>query len=123
MKSALLITILFFLCAINAIAQDFSPYGYKHTPQGELHILIVFAEKTGDNYTMADWPLGVVPDWGFNIFETDVENIGDNNNLSKYYYELSKFTANPLKVTAFVYPDLISFPACSPQSAGMFLKA
>lgn len=101
------ITFIFFF-AIIAIAQDFSSNGYKHTPQGELHILIVFAEKTGDNFTMDDWPLGEIPDWADEMFETDVENIGDNDNLSKYYYELSKFTSNPLLVTAFVYPELVS---------------
>jgi hypothetical protein len=89
-------------------AQSNSTNGYKHTPQGELHILIVFAEKAGDNFILDDWPLGVIPDWADEMFESDVANIGDNNNLSKYYYELSKFTANPLQVTAFIYPELIS---------------
>lgn len=58
-------------------------------------MLIVFAEKTGDNFTMDDWPLGEIPDWADEMFETDMENIGDNDNLSKYYYELSTFYPNP----------------------------
>lgn len=111
MKSSLLTITILCIFSLYATAQDLSVNGYKHTPQGELHLLIVFAEKAGENFTMDDWLLDEIPDWANEMFENEVENIGDNNNLSKYYYELSKFTTNPFLVTAFVYPDLISVAA------------
>ena len=35
---------------------------------------------------MDDWDSGEIPSWGYDLFESDVAEIGNNDNLSKYYY-------------------------------------
>jgi len=103
-------------------AQTLSTNGYAHTPQGELHILLLFAGTSTPTYDIPEWEYGTVPDWAFNMFESEVEDIGENNNLSKYYYELSKFSPEPFKVTATVYPDFIPVASKLPSNVYSWLQ-
>ncbi|HET8963999.1 MAG TPA: hypothetical protein VFM99_08890, partial [Chitinophagales bacterium] len=100
---------LIFICLANItlFSQNLSTNGYAHTPQRELHILLLFAGTGTPTYDIPEWEYGTVPIWAGDMFETEVSDIGNNDNLSKYYYELSKFSSNPFKVTATVYPDFI----------------
>lgn len=89
----------------------FSGHGSAHTLQGEMHILIIFCGLEGDTLNMGnDWPIGEKPVWSDELFDTTSVTIGNSDNLSKYYYNLSQFSNDPFLVTTDIYSEFVEVP-------------
>lgn len=91
---------------------QFSHFGEVHTPQGELKVLLVFAQFEGDIVNNNDWPRDELPNYD-NILYTDVNDFSltnDDLSLSNFFYQMSKHSANPFKIYGEVFPELIIIP-------------
>lgn len=95
----------------------YSPNGIEFTPKGDFKVLIICVGFGApyDSYEMPGWATGVntLPDWvnnnsAFYRNNTEFNNpatVNDKNNISRFYYEMSKGT---FRMTADVYPTRIN---------------
>lgn len=56
------------------------------------------------------------------MFETEEEDIGLHENLSKYYYELTDHASEHFLVTADIYPELVTIFDESKNNSAVFNK-
>jgi len=64
-----LLAMLFAGITTQISAQQQSYYGHDLTPQGELHVLTIFAQLSTDNVANANWPLNQKPVWADDLFD------------------------------------------------------
>ena len=112
-------------------ASQYSPNGIVFTPKGDIKVLIICAgfNDPFDNYPMAGWATGAstFPDWvnTHNTFYTansefdNLTTVNDKNNISRFYYEMSKGT---FRLTADVYPTRVNVNASGATSWGALNK-
>lgn len=116
----------------TTMGTPYSPNGKEFTPKGDFKVLIICAGfgEPYDSYTLPGWTTGVntLPDWvnnntAFYRNNSDFNNpatINDKNNISRFYYEMSKGT---FRMTADVYPSRINInPAGSYDWASLNRK-
>lgn len=111
MKNLLILITALLIFSTSAFSTD-SRYGGCFTPKDSLKVLVVFV-GFGDNDTLMDvggWP----PDQDFpdriansktfysdfSMFDSPIDSERDVENISRWYYEMSKFSGHPLKVIA-----------------------
>ena len=112
--SKLLITLIFILVLGNSLSsqQRISRNGNCFTPKDSIKVLLVFV-GFGDNDVL--FPTGVWPDSfafprvveegklfydDFSMFDLPIDEGRDIENISRWYYEQSKFSGRPLKLIA-----------------------
>jgi hypothetical protein len=100
--------------------------GLVHTPQGELKVLMIYAQFVGDNlYPTSDsWKVDSLPNYN-EVFYSSVNQFNTSNtdqSLSNFYYQMSKFSANPFKIYGETFPEVIPVPVptTTPVSFGTF---
>ncbi len=113
------------LCGAIAVSmgQSYAPFGGTFTPQGEYHILLVYAGFTNDNdpaapdYVDANnvWSAeDEFPSYHGEMFYDDIASFDPNATdatLSNFYYQMSINSPNPLKIVAHTLPTRINVPA------------
>jgi M6 family metalloprotease-like protein len=101
----------------SSITSLYSPNGKIFTPKGDLKVLIICAGlgEPYDSYPMDGWNVGTntFPDWvvSNSKFYSDNSQFSatatsnDKNNISRFYYEMSK---GAFRITADVYPTRVN---------------
>jgi M6 family metalloprotease-like protein len=102
---------------LKSAATKYSPNGMAFTPKGDFKVLIVCVGfgTPYDNYPLDGWASGTntLPDWANdkrtfynnNSDFTDPVTANDKNNVSRFYYEMSK---GAFRLTADVYPTRVN---------------
>ncbi|WNJ16035.1 hypothetical protein [Pontibacter sp. G13] len=121
----------FLSVAQRTSAPDYSYFGGVHTPNGNLHILVIFIRYTDQDLMKGakSWPnsseLGVLPSFATgdpsDFFYSDPSEIGvppRKQNISDYYWEMS---GGKFKITADVYPRQVPIPY-ERESGGNFFS-
>lgn len=111
------------LCLIvffSACGQRRSVNGQAVTPQGHIHLLVVYVGFNQDStLEYGDWPWNDIPDFAKSkenaLFNSDTNFIGSHDNISKWYSEMS---LGNFLVTADIYPAQIMVDKKT-NSAGM----
>ncbi|MFZ4724266.1 MAG: hypothetical protein ACOYMD_02365 [Paludibacter sp.] len=101
----------------TSLTSLFSPNGQVFTPKGDMKVLIICASigEPFDSYPLNGWAVGsnTLPDWvtSNQTFYTDNDQFNspatenDKNNISRFYYEMSK---GVFRLTADVYPTRVN---------------
>lgn len=98
----------------NVVETQFSEHGGVHTPQGELKVLLVFAQFEGDIFDKynENWPTNSLPNFN-DVLYTDINQFDPGNtdfSLSNFYYQMSIHSADPFKMYGEVFPELVIVP-------------
>lgn len=120
----------------------YNPYGQDITARGELRVLIVYAGFTNDidprapGYNSGTWPqtdplhpvagtsFPADPGGGFYTNASQFSSSATDKTLSNFYYQMSQFSGNPLRMYAVVFPKRINITAddaTSTYSGGGFI--
>lgn len=107
----------------------YNPHGYDITARGELRILLVYAGFTNDinqgapGFSGGTWPqtdpAHPVPGTsfpansggGFYTSASQFSSSATDQTVSNFYYQMSQFSANPLRMYATVFPKRINVTA------------
>jgi len=117
-------------------ASSYGPNGYAVTPQGELHVLVVYAGFTQDinagapGYSSGDWPQTdfahptpgtTFPANNASLSYTSLSQFSPtatDPSFSNLYYQTTQFSPNPLKIILHTFPKRINIAADDNTSAG-----
>ena len=102
------ITLIIALVLSNLCLAQSSTYGNVTTPKGNFHAIIVFVQfENNQNDNVPGWTYNSFPSWASNeeLFNVDPNTIGNKNNLSKWYDDMSM---GQFKFTAEVFPNLVT---------------
>lgn len=120
----------------NTSSPNYNPYGQDVTARGELRILIVYAGFTNDidnqapDYNNADWPqtdathptpgttFPTNMGGGFYTSSAQFSASATDRTLSNFYYQMSQFGGNPLRMYATIFPKRINVTADDGTSSG-----
>ena len=108
--------VLIFIFAHNLQAQEFRPNGWCFTPKGTLRVMMLFV-GFGPDFDTTHWVNGWdgkkdFPDAYYNdklfysdtsLFDTPIIPKRDSNNISRWYYEMSKHSSVPFKLVVDAY--------------------
>lgn len=94
-------------------SQDFSFYGSSLTPNGTVHVLIVFVgfDTTTVSDNSSTWKHDSIPSWARgsynNIIDIDGNQIHSIRNVTSYFNYMSNGQFN---ITGEIYPDFVRVP-------------
>jgi hypothetical protein len=115
----------------------YNPNGQAITARGELRVLIVYAGFTNDisqdapGYNSGTWPqkdpshlvdgtsFPANPGGGFYTSASQFSSSATDQTLSNFYYQMSQFSGNPLRMYAVVFPKRINIPADDATSGNL----
>lgn len=93
-------------------ALDGGAYKPSSNAPGEyMRALVVFVQFSIDNNYVSDWDSGQLPDWAYNIFDSETASVYTEGTVSDYF---KKMAEGDFDFIADVHPNLITLPVHKP---------
>lgn len=107
MRNSMLFTFFALLMTVTGITQNCNSWnGDVFTPRGNIHTLVIFVTFDDDFEDLPGWLHDEIPDWAAGpdnrIFNALEANIGQTDNLSNWYHEMSN---GMFRLTGDMFPE------------------